>query len=234
MPGPVSDSDRTAEEIDALRRRLLNVVGHELRTPMAALAGLARQMSSASEEQIRAELAPAIERLATRTERLVDDLLLATGITTALPVESPEPIDLVTVTEEAWSSLGSLTTGRGLQLEGDGAVALVAPTTARRILAHLLRNAATYGRGEVEVHVTRRESTARTRIVNRGPVPTSEEQRLVFEPFYRGEHAVTAGPGLGLGLTVARTLARHAGGDVDFTPADTDRVEVTLELPAVA
>ncbi|MEQ1787639.1 MAG: histidine kinase dimerization/phospho-acceptor domain-containing protein, partial [Acidimicrobiales bacterium] len=93
------------EALDLARRRFVNVVGHELRTPVTTLRGLCEELDRASDAELR-ELAPAVLRNARRVESLLDDLLLATDITTALPVGDPEPIDLVTCAQATWDALG--------------------------------------------------------------------------------------------------------------------------------
>jgi len=63
-----------------------------------------------------------------------------------------------------------------------------------------------------------------------GDVPSDDELRHAFELFYRGEHAVMAAPGLGVGLAVARELAHAEGGEVGLERRD-DAIVATLELP---
>lgn len=203
---------------------------------MAALVGLATRLSSASEEEIRGELAPAIQRLAIRTERLLDDLLVAAGISTALPVEHPEETDVAALAAKLWEGLGPVRGDRRLRTEGD-AEAMVDPTSMARVLEALLRNAITYGEGEI-VLTTRRQPSAEgphevvVTLASAGSSPSPEEIDLIFEPFFRGEHAVTSGPGIGLGLTVARSLLHHGGGAIRLEPGATSGVVVTMTLPA--
>jgi two-component system sensor histidine kinase KdpD len=237
VPSLAHDSNLNEENLDAVRRRLLNVVGHELRTPMAALVGLSTRLAVASEEEIRSELAPAIERLATRTERLLDDLLVAAGISTALPVDRPEETDVAAVAARAWEQLGQVKGDRTFRTEGD-AEAMVDPTSLDRVLNALLRNAIVYGEGEI-VLATRRQPTPDggphevvVTVTSGGATPSPQEIDLAFEPFFRGEHAVTSGPGLGLGLTVARALLHHAGGGIRLEPGATKGVVITFTLPA--
>lgn len=198
------------EQAEALRRRRLNVLGHELRTPIAMLSGLAERLADADLDEIRSEIGPAIHRLAARAERLLDDLLVASEVDTALPVDPAVPLDLAEVVQRAWTVLGEPCR---LTCEGQ-ASALAGAEAVERTVTHLLRNAATYGDGHVGVEISRSGDRAVVRVRNGGVEPGSLEVALVFEAFYRGEHAVTRAPGLGLGLAVARRLARHCGGEV--------------------
>jgi signal transduction histidine kinase len=65
-----------------------------------------------------------------------------------------------------------------------------------------------------------------------GPVVSDDDLALAFELFYRGEGAVSAAPGFGLGLPVARALARQYGGDVTIAGRPGGGLAVTLDLPA--
>ena len=80
MVAPVATSERehdieaALDALDLARRRFVNVVGHELRTPVTTLRGLSEELILATEEELR-DLAPAILRSARRVETLLDDLL---------------------------------------------------------------------------------------------------------------------------------------------------------------
>jgi signal transduction histidine kinase len=60
---------------------------------------------------------------------------------------------------------------------------------------------------------------------------SSIDVALAFEPFYRGEHAVTTAAGLGVGLPVCRTLVEQAGGTVAIESRDGGGIVATVRLP---
>lgn len=215
-----------ADDLDLVRRRVINVVGHELRTPLTTVRGLAELMSSATDEELRETLIPTLVRNARRAERLLDDLLIAGGISTAHPIDPGAELDLAPLVAEAVA-------GTAVQVVGspDG------PVHARRekvshALGHLVDNANRYC---VSPPTLEFESDADTvSVVLRTPVDSVVSNlELGFELFFRGEVAVTTAPGLGVGLPVARALARLDGGDVHIE--QTDGVVVTrLTLPRPA
>jgi signal transduction histidine kinase len=93
-----------------------------------------------------------------------------------------------------------------------------------QIIVNLLSNAEKYstGRKEIEVHVASHEGPlpcAEVRIADRGlGVPRGSEQKI-FEKFYRAHDSLSSGiQGSGLGLTLARQIARAHGGDVVYEP----------------
>src|SRR4051812_13608387 len=81
-----ADVERALADVDAIRRRVVNVVGHVLRTPTTTIAGMAAALQSTDDETTRVELVRGIARNAGRLEELLDELLIASGVNTALPV----------------------------------------------------------------------------------------------------------------------------------------------------
>jgi len=200
---------RRLAHVDLIRRRMINVVGHELKTPVSAIRGLADAMASAGEHELRTELAPAVSRNAARLERLIDDLLLAAGILTVLPAGEQHPEAVKSALDEAWAQVGA---GDGLHAEGDlEATVLVRPGTLANLLARLLDNAVKYGAPPVRAGVHAHDGRVAIEVGAASPLADADME-LAFEPFFRGEAAVTAAPGFGIGLPVARALAEHDGG----------------------
>lgn len=221
------DLERERAAVDLLRRRVVNVVGHELKVPVSTIRGLAASLAAASPDEIRDEIAPALVRNTARLERLVDDLLLASGIFTVLPVEPPVAQPVGPAIERVWAEVG-----RGLALAVEGDVDAEVHTRGDaldRMLAAVLDNAAKYGRPPITVTVTRGSPV--TVEVRSAGAPPPPDVSLAMEAFYRGEGAVTSAPGLGIGLPVAAALAAQDGGRVSVRAED-DVMVTTLELPA--
>lgn len=231
--GDVGGNDEVTaalEALDAARRRFVNVAGHELRTPVTTLRGLAEELVEADAAQVE-ELAPAILRSARRVETLLDDLLLATDITTALPVGDPEPVDLVATAQAIWDALAD---DAELTLSGlNEATARMRPGAADTLLHRVLDNARRYGTPPVELRATTTaDGRVQIEVTSGGSELAGDDVDLAFELFYRGEAAVTSAPGFGLGLPVARALARHDGGDLHLAPRTGGGLAVTIDLPA--
>lgn len=220
----------TAAQLDALRRRVLNVVGHELRTPVTTMRGLAEALSADPPDDARHELVDALVRCARRTEHLLDDLLLATGVETALPVG-----DRVAVPVAA--AVTALAADHGLAVvivEGAETVeALLRPDTLRRITAPVMDNAAKYGGGPGEVRVEADGAAVVVTVWSPADV-APEDLALAFEPFWRGEVAVMTTAGLGVGLPLARALVQDVGGRLTLAPGPSGGVVATIVLPSAA
>jgi two-component system phosphate regulon sensor histidine kinase PhoR len=230
-------ADRASDEgvgealaaLNAARGRFVAVVGHELRTPVTTLRGLAEELGSADEAAMR-ELTPAILRSARRVESLLDDLLLATDITTVLPVGDPEPIDLVTTAQATWDALE---VGEELELSGEPELmASLRPGAADTMLERVLDNARRYGQPPFRMHAAAKDGRAQITVSSEGAELKPDDVHLAFELFYRGEAAVTSAPGFGLGLPVARALARQHDGELTIEPRDGGGLDVCIDLPA--
>lgn len=223
------DIELALDALDLARRRFVNVVGHELRTPVTTLRGLSEELIQATEDELR-ELAPAILRGARRVETLLDDLLLATDITTALPVGEPEPVDLVASAQATWDALDSDTE---LALSGDHeAIVWMRPGAADTMLERVLDNAIRYGSPPIAFDAETKGDRVRITVSSEGAALSADDVHLAFELFYRGEGAVTSAPGFGLGLPVARALARQHDGDLHLEPRAGGGLDVTIDLPA--
>lgn len=212
-----------SETLDFVRDRVIHVVGHELRTPITTVRGLAELMATASDEEIRSTLVPALLRNARRAERLLDDLLLAAEVDTVRPTEPAGVVDLAEVVTEA-------TAGTALRVEGWPAARVLAHReSVARAVRHLVENADRYRDGQPTVHFEDDEDFVSLVVVT----PVTEQISdldLVFELFFRGEAAVTKAPGLGVGLAAAKALAQVDGGDVTIDQRD-HHIETRLRLP---
>jgi len=210
-------------DVDLLRRRVLNVVGHELRTPVTTLSGLSAELERCTDDGQRRQLLAAVARNAHRLERLLDDLLLAAGISTVVPVEDPAPVDLVAEATALW-------TGPAAEISGT-AVAFARPASVRRALEALLANATDHGAPPYSVTGSVDGDRAVLEIANGGAEVTIADLETAAELFFRGERAVTTQAGLGVGLSVAQTLLEADGGSLQLRPRDGGGVVARIDLP---
>lgn len=213
------------EALDLVRRRVVNVVGHELRTPLTTLRGLAELLAGADEVELRETLIPALVRNARRAERLLDDLLIAAEVDTARPTEAPGAVDLGEVVSEVVGDSGLVVSG------GPAHRALAHRQHVAHAIEHLIDNARRYADGQPAIGFESDDETVS--VVVRTPLQRAlppAELELGFELFFRGEQAVTRSAGLGIGLPVARALARMDGGDVTIAD-DAGDVVSRLTLP---
>ncbi|MDE0803749.1 MAG: HAMP domain-containing sensor histidine kinase [Acidimicrobiales bacterium] len=213
----------SADATDLVRRRVINVVGHELRTPITTVRGLAELLVDADDGEARDVIIPALIRNARRSEELLDDLLIVSEVKTAHPVDEATEVDLGEVADAVTAHTGVRVDGRP-----DGTV-FAHRDMALRALQHLVSNAVKYHLDEPWISF---ESDARsvTAVVVTPVDAVVSDIDLSFEVFFRGESAVTRSAGLGIGLPAARALARVDGGDVTVESTET-RFIARLEFP---
>jgi len=197
-----------------LRReqRLSAELSHELRTPLARITAemelLQRRDRSPAERQ---EAYAVVARSAEQMDRILATLMAAARAESRPERGRSALGDAFAALSEEW---GPVLAGRGVHLD-------VADTTetvgveagvVERIVSPLLDNAARHARSHVRLDAARHDGVVRVRVGDDGPgVPAAERER-VFEPGVRG--AAAGGDGAGLGLALARRLARASGGDV--------------------
>jgi len=113
----------------------------------------------------------------------------------------------------------------------------VRPQALRRALTNLIDNALRYGNQQATLALEVSTTFVRIKVTDRGPgIPESEHEH-VFKPFTRIEPSRNASTGgVGLGLSIARAIAQHHGGDVTLenqrdASGNITGLEVTLRIP---
>lgn len=234
------------EAADRMRASLLAAVGHDLRTPLAAVKAAVsslRQDDVAWTAAETAELLATIETGADRLQGLVGNLLDASRLEAGVVSASPERVRLEELVGRALLSVGHLDR-IGLDVPEDLPDMTADIGLAERVLANVLENALQHG-GPGRVTVRGRRGTGEDGgpgtvicdVVDHGPGVPSAAWDSLFVPFSGGG---AGGPGplgdrgagsLGLGLAVARGFATAMGGSL--TPQDTPGggLTMTLTLP---
>jgi signal transduction histidine kinase len=242
LHGPDDELKELADTFDGMvarlehafdgQRRFVANASHELRTPLTlnrALVELAMHRKSASPDVIR--LGEDLLQINTRHERLINGLLLRSE--QELPATTP--VDLADVvshvaeqtTAEAAAAGVTITVAAGpAPARGDG---LLLEQLVRNLVENGIRhNNKEHGDG------VRVESgpEATITVTNSGPVIPAYDVAALFEPFRRLDgDRVTSSKGVGLGLSIVRSVARAHGGAVEARPRDGGGLVVTVRLP---
>jgi signal transduction histidine kinase len=232
VPRDIGAPHGQADDLDLLRRRLVNVLGHALRTPAATVRGHAEIAAHAEDPEVRAAAVEPLLRSARRLEEMIDELLVVQGIETRLPTGEVEQIDLADLLRDLAEEAHA---GDRLELRGDTGARVAAPRDALEwVLRGVVDNAARYGQGPIRVDIedAERLTTVRLATPEGGVDATDDDLRLAFEPFFRGERAVVASTSrLGVGLTITRRLLEDLGGRARLLH-DADGVVALLEIPS--
>jgi two-component system, OmpR family, sensor kinase len=209
---------RIAEAVDE-RTRLIAAIAHDLRTPLMRL-------------RFRAEHAPPGQR-----EKIVEDIArmdaMITGVLAFARGESMrqrERVDLAALVQSLADDLAD--TGSDVVVEVATPVEVIGdPLALRRMVANLLDNALKYGH-RARVRVLPDFGCARVQIEDDGPGLAADALERVFDPFERGDAARDpATGGIGLGLALARGIARAHGGDVHLERIESGGLRASVQLP---
>lgn len=226
-------------EASQAKSDFLGIMSHELRTPLNAILGYADLVLLGVPEPVGDKARRHIERVRTAAQhllQLVDEVLSYARLEAGKEVARVERVDIGTVIQESAALVRPLADRKGLalrirlpdppvQVETDG-------WKVRQILANLATNAAKFtSEGEIEITAAVSRNV-RIEVRDTGIGIPPEHLEHVFEPFWQVEHSATRRfGGTGLGLGVARRLARLLGGDVTVRSTPGAGSTFTLMLP---
>jgi two-component system OmpR family sensor kinase len=217
-----------ARASDAATRRFLADASHELRNPIAALqASVETLLREQPERPDRDRLEAAVARDTERLGRLVDDLL---GLARLEAHPTRTPTDLASIARPLVEDANRRAPNATIILSADDNTTVSGdPDALERVLRNLVDNAlaAIQPSGRIHVELRRRNGYVQANVTDDGPgVPEPQRQRI-FERFVRLDPGK---PGHGLGLAIARRIARQHGGDLTCDPAPSG-ASFTLWLP---
>jgi two-component system phosphate regulon sensor histidine kinase PhoR len=224
--------ERERELVDA-RNRFMRMVSHELRTPATAISGFADMLTtdwtSLTEPEI-AEFLAIISRQSTHLTLIVDDLLTLSHLETGRLRLHLAQVNLNQAAEDAIS----MVEGRyGIDVETtiDPSITLLAdPDRLVQILRNLVENAAKYGKVGVAVTAAVVGASCEIVVSDTGPGVQPDMVERIFRFWDRGEKDGSRVRGYGMGLAIARHLARAMVGDLVYRPHQPMGSEFVLSL----
>jgi signal transduction histidine kinase len=221
---------------EAARQAFVATASHELRTPLASLQATLELLREEAREgrggpDVVAARADTALRQTHRLVGLATDLLDLSRVDGEAEL-APEPLELGEVARTVGREFAARLEGAGrtLDVAGGPALALADPAATARILRILLDNADHHGAGAVRVAVTAEPEALTLTVADEGEALPAEEAEALFVRFVRGR-AAAALPGAGLGLAIARGLARAQGGDLRADGAASGHTAFVLTVP---
>jgi PAS domain S-box-containing protein len=213
---------------------ILAIVSHDIRNPLGTMLFAARWLQETAETGSPAKKhAEMVERGVHRIQDIVGDLLdLAREREgEGIPI-APKPTDLRGVCRQIVTELAAQARDRQITLECD--VDSAGEWDEHRIvqaLSNLVSNAVQHGRpaSPIRVRVTGNDEQVAVEVSNRGTIP-SDLLPQIFEPFRSSRQYSSRGDGLGLGLFIAKAIARAHGGGLEVESSD-DATTFRLTLP---
>jgi signal transduction histidine kinase len=205
------------------RTRMLAAISHDLRTPLTSLRLRAEFVA---DPEVQEKMLKTIGEIQTMTEAA---LTFAREEATA---EDTRTVDLPALVESLCDDLAEL--GHKVAFVDGGAITYrCRPDALRRAIRNLVENAVRYG-GCARVRVARTAKSIDIIVEDNGPGIPAEAMEQVFAPFYRLEDSRNRETGgVGLGLSIARAIARHHGGDVVLANC-AKGLQATISLPLLS
>ncbi|WP_406498108.1 ATP-binding protein [Streptomyces sp. NBC_00846] len=235
-------ADTFDEMLDRLERaftaqqRFVGNASHELRTPLAINRTLLEvHLSDPQASPELKQLGKTLLATNERSEQLVEGLLLLARSDNQI-VER-KPVDLAEVASRAIDQTRGEAEERGVEIRGERAPAVVQGNGVllERIALNLVQNAVRYNvpeEGWVEVTTELQSGQALLVVSNTGPVVPAYEIDNLFEPFRRLRTERTGSDkGVGLGLSIARSVARAHGGRILAEPREGGGLVMRVSLP---
>lgn len=216
---------RELEQLDSARRRFFAWIAHDLRTPLTAVRALAETIEggvSESPERFAGEVRAQVETMS----RMVDDLFELSTLTSGAVQLRTQQVDLLDVVSDAVADVAPAAQRHGVRIVERGIAGHVLwadPHHLGRIVVNLLTNAVRHAPSGSEIVISATEIDGGRLVLgvlDHGAGVAMEDLDRMFDVGWREDAARTTtvddavASGAGLGLSIARGLARAHGGDV--------------------
>jgi signal transduction histidine kinase len=217
---------------ERMKRDFIAALAHELKTPVAIVKGYAQHLEQAN--GMPAELVPmlgAVDRATNRMERLVDALLDISSVTLGQLAMTREPVDLVALAHSSVQRIAGTTSTHHFGVHAPAHVPIQADRARiQQAIEGLLENAVKFSPsdGNIDVDIRTDAHNAVLSVRDYGIGIPQSVQRRIFEMFFKASVSPT---GFGIGLFIAREIARRHGGDMWFDSAEGQGSTFYMRLP---
>jgi signal transduction histidine kinase len=225
--------------LDAQKDEFLSHVSHELRTPMTSVRSFAEILRDSPDlaPAERARFAGIIQSESLRLTRLIDQIHDLSFPEERDPAAPPEPVDPEAVLDTAVEIALAPFAGRHVALtrprRASGARVRIDPGRLAQVYINLIANAVLHSDApqvEIAVASSRAAGSYLVEIADNGPgIPEALRERI-FEPFFRGSRAGTAG----LGLAISARILESVGGGIEAGRSPQGGACFRLRLPTCA
>ena len=238
----VRERTEALERADRLRAQFLSHVSHELRTPLTSIKGFIQNLLDGLTGPLNDKQQRYLVRMLENSDRLVrmiEDLLDRTRIETGRLEVHPADVDLELCITDVIEQLRPLAQAKQQTLDAlfPDTPVIVWSDRDRLIqtIVNLVQNAIKFtpSGGAIAVSVTVRDRQQASVVVrDTGPGISHEHLEKVFDPFFRIQQGQRSGPkGLGLGLSIVKTLVELQGGEVTARNWEGGGAEFSFTIP---
>jgi len=217
-------------------------VSHELKTPLTSIRMFADLLAEkrVPDEERQATYLRIIAAEASRLTRLINNVLDFARLEKGAPHGEHAACDLVEAVRDVADTCGPHLEAAGVsfqcEIEAETLPIRGDRDALAQIILNLISNAEKYGGNDIMVRVRRQEiatgALGYVDVLDRGAGIPARQVKTIFEPFHRLDDSLSSGiPGSGLGLTLARRMARVHGGDVTYSARAGGGSCFTLAVP---
>jgi two-component system sensor histidine kinase KdpD len=222
-------------ESERLRNSLLAAISHDLRTPLAALVGMADSLAMAQTPPERqTEIARSMREAALRMNSQVNNLLDMARLQSGQVQLNQQWLPLEEAVGSALRAMeGTLDPARvQVRLPPQLPLLHVDPALFERVLCNLLENAAKYTPpgSPIEIRATVTGERVLLTVDDHGPGLPKNREESVFQMFERGRKESST-PGVGLGLAICRAIVEAHGGSIRGETRPGGGARLVIELP---
>jgi two-component system sensor histidine kinase KdpD len=228
---------RIRAEAEHVRSSLLSSVSHDLKTPLASIAGASSSLLEAQsmDEETRRQLLETVADEAARLNRLLENILQMSKLEAGAATPNMQWHLLEEIIGSALHRTRQTLASHVIhvQLPSDLPLLFLDGLLMEQVFVNLLENAARYTPAgtHVAINATAAGRSLRVTVADDGPgFPEGSEERI-FDKFFRASPTADGGRGSGLGLAICRAIAKSHGGNVVASNRASGGAEFVMTLP---
>lgn len=232
---------REERRADEFREAFIDVISHELRTPITTILGATEILSRPGriiDPEVRMAMLADARAEAERLHRLVEDLLVLSRVERGRLVVESEPLQPRRILERVTTQMAAELPSVNISLELTDTLPVVSgeATYVEQILRNLLENAAKYSPAGTDVVVSAKQVGPEVvvAVLDGGPGIPEASRGHIFDLFYRDPGMARTVAGSGIGLFVCRNLAEAMGGRLEVASGPEQGALFTFTLPVLA
>jgi two-component system sensor histidine kinase KdpD len=229
--------ERAKAEAEQVRSTLLSSVSHDLRTPLAAIAGATSALlrCDSPSDGTKRELLDTISQEASRLHRLLENILQISRLDSGSVSPNQQWHMLEEIVGSALRRTKDQLQGHPVEVSIDPRIPLLSVDglLLEQMFVNLFENAARYTPegARVTIAATREGKTAAISVTDDGPgLPAGSEEK-VFRRFFRGTPGTDSGRGSGLGLAICRAIVQLHGGSIEAAKRTGGGAQFLIRLP---
>jgi signal transduction histidine kinase/response regulator RpfG family c-di-GMP phosphodiesterase len=238
----LEEANERAEELNDLKNSFVSIVTHELKTPLAHIRAYVEPLLEnlgTPNTAMQREFLGVINEQSRKLDRLIDSILELSQLESGRFRLHRDPFNLVDCAQETAGLLHSMAQEKGVEIDveaPDHEVVIEADRSlVRRVLLNLGQNAVKFTEegGRVVLRVKSEARIARVEVEDTGIGISRAELAKIFDKFYQIDGSLSREhPGIGLGLSVARSIVEWHGGEISAESEPGKGSRFTVTLPA--